>query len=44
MAKAIAEAFPKLNCIVLDLPHVVVNLKGSNNMSFVGGDMFQKWR
>lgn len=40
-AKIISEAFPQLNCIVLDLPEVVADLKGSNNLSFVGGDMFK---
>ncbi|GFZ12885.1 O-methyltransferase family protein [Actinidia rufa] len=29
VAKAIAEAFPNLECTVLDLPHVVANLQGS---------------
>ncbi|XP_050205281.1 trans-resveratrol di-O-methyltransferase-like [Mercurialis annua] len=41
MAKAIAETFPSLNCTVLDLPQAVSELKGSNNLSFLGGDMFQ---
>ncbi|KAL2329848.1 hypothetical protein Fmac_017429 [Flemingia macrophylla] len=39
-AKNICEAFPKLKCIVLDRPHVVENMSGSNNLTFVGGDMF----
>ncbi|KAG9148343.1 hypothetical protein Leryth_012292 [Lithospermum erythrorhizon] len=38
MAKGIAKAFPNMSCIVLDLPHVIEGLKGSNNLSFVGGD------
>ncbi|XP_027366098.1 isoflavone 7-O-methyltransferase-like [Abrus precatorius] len=40
-ARIISEAFPKLKCVVFDLPQVVVNLSGTNNLSFVGGDMFQ---
>ncbi|KAL1322914.1 hypothetical protein HN51_067925 [Arachis hypogaea] len=40
-AKIISEAFPKLKCIVFDLPQVVENLLGTNNLSFVGGDMFK---
>ncbi|KAJ1403942.1 Winged helix-like DNA-binding domain superfamily [Sesbania bispinosa] len=40
-AKIISEAFPKLNCVVFDLPQVVANLSGNNNLSYVGGDMFQ---
>ncbi|KAL2329867.1 hypothetical protein Fmac_017448 [Flemingia macrophylla] len=40
-AKIICEAFPKLKCFVLDRPHVVENLSGSNNLTFVGGDMFE---
>ncbi|XP_015962395.1 isoflavone 7-O-methyltransferase-like [Arachis duranensis] len=37
----ISEKFPALKCIVFDLPQVVKNLKGCNNLSFVGGDMFK---
>ncbi|XP_073057499.1 8-hydroxyquercetin 8-O-methyltransferase-like [Primulina eburnea] len=40
MAKFIADAFPGLKCIVLDLPHVVAGLEGTDNFAFVGGDMF----
>ncbi|XP_015938477.1 isoflavone 7-O-methyltransferase [Arachis duranensis] len=40
-AQIISEKFPTLKCIVFDLPHVVKNLKGCNNLSFVGGDMFE---
>ncbi|KAK7362790.1 hypothetical protein VNO77_04912 [Canavalia gladiata] len=40
-AKIICEAFPKLKYIVLDLPQVVSGLTGSNNLSFVGGNMFR---
>lgn len=41
MAKAISDAFPNLKCVVLDLPHVAAGLKGSKNLSYVGGDMFE---
>ncbi|KAH1042267.1 hypothetical protein GLYMA_09G094600v4 [Glycine max] len=40
-ARIICETFPKLKCVVLDLPHVVANLTGSNRLSFVGSDMFK---
>ncbi|KAF9588151.1 hypothetical protein IFM89_007840 [Coptis chinensis] len=40
-AKAISEAFPHLRCTVLDLPHVVSHMQGSENVEFVGGDMFE---
>ncbi|TKY50287.1 Isoflavone 7-O-methyltransferase [Spatholobus suberectus] len=40
-AKIIGEAFPKLKYIVLDLPQVVAGITGSNNLSFVGGNMFK---
>jgi len=41
MAKVIAESFPHLKCTVLDLPHVVADLQGTENIEYVGGDMFQ---
>ncbi|GAB4843352.1 hypothetical protein Ancab_013318 [Ancistrocladus abbreviatus] len=41
MAMAIAQAYPQLKCTCFDLPHVVEGLKGTENLSFVGGDMFQ---
>ena len=37
VAKAIAEAFPQMECTVFDLPHVVAGLSGSGNLKFVGG-------
>ena len=40
-AKAIANAFPNKNFTVLDLPHVVADLQGSNNLIYLGGDMFE---
>jgi len=39
-AKIICETFPKLKCIVFDRPQVVENLSESNNLTYVGGDMF----
>ncbi|KAJ1421498.1 Winged helix-like DNA-binding domain superfamily [Sesbania bispinosa] len=39
-AKILCETFPKLKCIVFDRPQVVENLSGSNNLTYVGGDMF----
>ncbi|KAI3457176.1 hypothetical protein Pfo_013839 [Paulownia fortunei] len=41
VAKAIADAFPSLNCTVLELPHVVAGLEGTKNVTFVAGDMFE---
>ncbi|KAF3665257.1 8-hydroxyquercetin 8-O-methyltransferase [Capsicum annuum] len=41
MAKSIADMFPQINCIVLDLPHVIEGCEGSKNLSYVGGDMFK---
>ncbi|KAK8509445.1 hypothetical protein V6N11_055281 [Hibiscus sabdariffa] len=41
LGKAIADAFPHLECTVLDLPHVVAGLRDSRNMKYVGGDMFE---
>ncbi|XP_047172029.1 probable O-methyltransferase 3 [Vigna umbellata] len=41
MAKAIAKSFPHLKCTVFDLPHVVHGLQGTDNIEYVGGDMFQ---
>lgn len=40
VAKAIAAAFPHIDCTVFDLPHVVADLQGGDNLKFVGGDMF----
>ncbi|XLS91821.1 hypothetical protein HN51_067829 [Arachis hypogaea] len=39
-AQIFSEKFPELKYIVFDLPQVVKILKGCNNLSFVGGDMF----
>ena len=40
MARAIADVFPEIKCTVFDLPRVVAGLQGTNNLEFVGGDMF----
>ncbi|TKY65087.1 Isoflavone 7-O-methyltransferase [Spatholobus suberectus] len=40
-ARIICEAFPNLKCIVFDRPQVVEHLSGTNNLTFVGGDMFK---
>lgn len=41
IAKTILAAFPHLKCTVLDLPHVVANIPETQNLKYVGGDMFQ---
>nr|XP_025664565.1 trans-resveratrol di-O-methyltransferase [Arachis hypogaea] len=41
LAKAIAKSFPQLECTVLDQPHVVADLEGSDNLKYVGGNMFE---
>ncbi|KAG6717995.1 hypothetical protein I3842_04G128300 [Carya illinoinensis] len=41
VAKAIADAFPSMECTVLDLPHVVAGLEGSERLKYIGGDMFE---
>jgi trans-resveratrol di-O-methyltransferase len=41
VAKIISEEFPHMICTVFDLPHVVANLTDSQNLKYVGGDMFQ---
>jgi len=41
MAKALAKSFPELECSVFDLPHAVSGLEGSENLKYVGGDMFE---
>lgn len=40
VARIISEEFPDMTCIVLDLPHVIGDLEGSENLKFVAGDMF----
>ncbi|KAF9661711.1 hypothetical protein SADUNF_Sadunf19G0097000 [Salix dunnii] len=41
LAKAIAKEFQHLDCTVFDLPHVVADLEGSENLKYLGGDMFE---
>ncbi|XP_042059994.1 8-hydroxyquercetin 8-O-methyltransferase-like [Salvia splendens] len=41
VVKALTGAFSGLKCIVLDLPHVVARMEGSENVRFVSGDMFE---
>ncbi|EXC30549.1 Tabersonine 16-O-methyltransferase [Morus notabilis] len=41
ISKIIIETFPHIKCTVLDLPHVVANLPATENLKFIGGDMFQ---
>nr|Q93WU2.1 RecName: Full=Eugenol O-methyltransferase; AltName: Full=(Iso)eugenol O-methyltransferase EOMT1; AltName: Full=S-adenosysl-L-methionine:(Iso)eugenol O-methyltransferase EOMT1 [Ocimum basilicum]AAL30424.1 eugenol O-methyltransferase [Ocimum basilicum] len=41
MAKAIVEAMPTIKCTVIDLPHVVAGLESTDNLNYIGGDMFQ---
>ncbi|KAK7362774.1 hypothetical protein VNO77_04895 [Canavalia gladiata] len=40
VTKIIHEAFPHLKCTVFDQPQIVANLTATENLSFVGGDMF----
>ncbi|KAM0071768.1 putative O-methyltransferase domain, S-adenosyl-L-methionine-dependent methyltransferase [Helianthus debilis subsp. tardiflorus] len=40
MDKILLEAFPRMTCTVLDLPHVVAGLTETRNLKYVGGDMF----
>ncbi|MCL7041606.1 hypothetical protein MKW94_018044 [Papaver nudicaule] len=39
--QAIVDVFPHLKCMVLELPHVVSSLSGTDNIVFFGGDMFK---
>ncbi|WCJ30886.1 O-methyltransferase family protein [Euphorbia peplus] len=41
-AKAIAEAFPHIQCTVLDLPYVLHGLHDTPNLKFVVGNMFEE--
>ncbi|KAL1308432.1 hypothetical protein HN51_050386 [Arachis hypogaea] len=43
LAKAIAKSFPQLQCVVFDQPHVVAGFEfeGTENLKYVGGDMFE---
>jgi hypothetical protein len=41
IARAIAAAFPHVDCSVLDLPHVVAEAPEDGDVRFVSGDMFE---
>lgn len=41
LAKAIADAFPHLECTVFDLPCVVDGMQGNNNLKYVESNMFE---
>ncbi|XVE49991.1 hypothetical protein DITRI_Ditri01bG0126400 [Diplodiscus trichospermus] len=41
VAKAIADAFPHLQCSSFDLPHVIAGMQSTENLKYVGGDMFE---
>lgn len=41
LASAIADAYPHMECTVLDLPQVVADIQESKSLKFVGGDMFE---
>ncbi|XP_047320910.1 probable O-methyltransferase 3 [Impatiens glandulifera] len=40
MATMIVKNFSNIKCKVFDLPHVVAGLQNSENIEFIGGDMF----
>ncbi|KAK9175581.1 hypothetical protein WN944_027588 [Citrus x changshan-huyou] len=40
-SKIISEAFPGIECTVLDLPHAVANMPQTENLKYVADDMFQ---
>ncbi|CAL5058634.1 unnamed protein product [Urochloa decumbens] len=40
-AHAISEAFPHLECSVLELPHVVANAPTGTKVKYISGDMFE---
>ncbi|GKV05959.1 hypothetical protein SLEP1_g17905 [Rubroshorea leprosula] len=42
LAKAVADAFPHLDCVVFDLPHVVADIQCKNNLKYVAGNMFDE--
>ncbi|KAK8999286.1 hypothetical protein V6N11_070462 [Hibiscus sabdariffa] len=42
VGKAIAEAFPHLECTVFDLPQTVAGLQDTGNLKYVGGNMFEQ--
>ncbi|XP_027172158.1 trans-resveratrol di-O-methyltransferase-like [Coffea eugenioides] len=42
VARAIAQNFPNMECVVCDLPHVIAGQEGTENLDFVAGDMLEK--
>ncbi|KAE8683229.1 Trans-resveratrol di-O-methyltransferase [Hibiscus syriacus] len=42
VGKAIADAFPLLDCTVFDRPQIVAGLQDSGNLKYVGGNMFEQ--
>ncbi|KAK9019567.1 hypothetical protein V6N11_054085 [Hibiscus sabdariffa] len=42
VGKAIANAFPHLECTVFDLPQTVAGLQDTGNLKYVGGNMFEQ--
>ncbi|KAK8999285.1 hypothetical protein V6N11_070461 [Hibiscus sabdariffa] len=42
VGKAIADAFPHLECTVFDLPQTVAALQDTGNLKYVGGNMFEQ--
>ncbi|PON57121.1 O-methyltransferase COMT-type [Trema orientale] len=41
VCRILNEAFPHLKCTVLELPHVIADLPDTENLKYIGGDMFQ---
>ncbi|KAK7348716.1 hypothetical protein VNO80_23346 [Phaseolus coccineus] len=41
LARLINELFPHMKCTVFDQPQVVANMTGTENLNFVGGDIFK---
>ncbi|OMO72822.1 O-methyltransferase, family 2 [Corchorus capsularis] len=42
LTKVLAKTYPNMDCTVFDLPHVVAGLQGSENLKYIGGNMFEK--
>ncbi|KAE8683231.1 Trans-resveratrol di-O-methyltransferase [Hibiscus syriacus] len=42
VGKAIADAFPHLDCTVFDRPQIVDDLQDTGNLKYVGGNMFEQ--
>ncbi|KAL9325211.1 hypothetical protein ACSQ67_005856 [Phaseolus vulgaris] len=41
LTRLINELFPHMKCTVFDQPQVVANMTGTENLNFVGGDIFK---